>query len=586
MRFLAVCGLAALAAACSGGSSVYVPIGATLVVTQGALDGVTKLTVSAFDVNVVKCDTTRPGYVTGDQSKPAATKDLASTGCAGGAKYCGDVQFEKGKLATATFVVAGKGGDGQLRATGCAPNVALDKDTQQLTIKVYRYISQAMCGGKPSPYFQVQCATPGNAMDPMCDAECLSKELYLSSGSGGAGETSDAKTKTRPSFAWPAGGDALFFGFMGDQSQSGRTQVSLRVLASDMTPCTMSNCTPYLGQYVEKYANFMPNDMSGTIPTTGDSTSQTNPAATFANDKYFVAFEDGAPTSIKLRSISALLRSDQGPNAAVAMSTTGHTGQKPVVAAGAGGAKVLVVWQEADGIHGRVADAASPSMTGADVAYGAGTAPSVAGTPTGFVVAWQSGADVKVRATDATGAPSGAETKVNDATHQGGQQSPSVASLPTGHVAVVWSDSGASPAGIFVQRYLPGLMPVMGDQSKRINDAGSAAAACTSPVIGAGSGADAFYVAAWLNGSNNHVHARFLDGTGGFLFNPVDGQSSEFQASRADSSGRANVTVAVGGAAPYVAIGWESVEGGPSPLGTPTGGVPAVWARRFPVPTK
>jgi hypothetical protein len=216
--------------------------------------------------------------------------------------------------------------------------------------------------------------------------------------------------------------------------------------------------------------------------------------------------------------------------------------------------------------------------------FGAGTKPTVAGTPTGFVIAWQAGADVKVRAVDGSGA-GGAEQKVNDANHTGSQESPAVGSLPDGSVAVVWSDTGAP--GIFVQRYGPNLAMIAGDQAKAINDtdAGSAKKPCISPTIGVGSGADAFYAVAWINTANNHVYARFLDGKGGFLFNPVDGQASEFQASRAESSGRANPTVAVGGAGPYVAIGWESAEGGPSALGAPTGGT-AIWGRRFPVPMK
>src|SRR5258706_11360070 len=237
MRIVGLTGLGALVAllACSGDPSNVIPIAPTLIVTQGALDGVTKLTVSAFDTTGgTSCDPKRPGYVTGPQSSPLATKDLTTMGCAGGAKYCGDLQIEKGKAKSATFVVSGVNGNGKPVATGCAANVALDKDTQQLQIKVFRFIQPATCGGKMSPYYAVQCTAPGNDTDPVCDTECLSKEEYLSSGSGGAGETSDGKNKVRPSFAWISSqdpSDGKFFAFFGDSSQSGRNQVSLRVLA-------------------------------------------------------------------------------------------------------------------------------------------------------------------------------------------------------------------------------------------------------------------------------------------------------------------------------------------------------------------
>jgi hypothetical protein len=585
MRFRFI-GLATLAAACSGDPSNVAPINPSLIVTQGALDGVTALTVAAYDAATTKCDPKRPGYVLGMPGAAIASLDLGTANCMMGAKYCGNIQIDKGKAKTITFVVTGRSAQKQL-ATGCSPDFALDQ-AQSVSIKVYRFLQPPMCGGKLSPYFATQCAAPGNDMDPVCDVECLSKEEYLSSGSMGAGETSDGKNKVRPTFAWISSGDpseGKFFAFFGDSSQTGRNQVSLRVLAPNMSPCIdgSGNCFPERGLYVQKYSNFMPNDVGGTLPTPGDMNSQTNPAAAVAGGKYFVAFEDGTPPKISVRTILTGLTSEQGSNMQIPLSA-GTAQTRPSIATGAGGGKLLVVWQAADGIHGRSLNSMMPSMgLGTEQMYGPGVKPTVAGTTSGFVVAWQEGADVKIRPTDTNGVATAAATKVNDANHMGSQESPAVGSLLDGSVAVVWADTGAP--GIFVQRYAPGLMPVVGDQAKRINDAGSMGQPCHSPTIGAGSGADAFYAVAWVNGTNNHVYGRFLDGKGGFLFNPVDGQASEFQASRADSSARANPTVAVGGAGPYVAIGWESAEGGPSALGGPTGGT-AIWARRFPIPVK
>jgi hypothetical protein len=67
-----------------------------------------------------------------------------------------------------------------------------------------------------------------------------------------------------------------------------------------------------------------------------------------------------------------------------------------------------------------------------------------------------------------------------------------------------------------------------------------------------------------------------LGGSGGFLFNPVTGLASEFQASRDDGRVRATPAVAVGGRAPFVAIAWEDRT-------MPGAGI---VVRRFPLPSE
>jgi len=594
MRIALLTGVAILAASCSSeNEKVAVPIG-SIIATKGALDGVNKLTLSVFDAATVKCNedpkSAQRGQVTGDQSKPLATTDLATMGCMPPAKYCGNIQVEKSG-AQRTIVAAGFVGN-TLRASGCVTAV-IDKDQLKQDITVYRVLPPAVCGGKPSMFPQVQCAAPGSDTDFVCDANCLSKEMYISKGSEGAQQTFDSKDKVRPSFVWPASGDKTegrFVAFFGDTSPSGRFQVSMRVLSPDLAACKMNVCEPYYGTDVENYSFFIPNNKQGPaggLWTGGDTAVQFQPAATFANGQYFVAFEDGGPTRIALRSYDSFFRSGQDPNAAIGLSMTGTGHKLPAIAASQTG-KVLVVWQAGDGnIRGRTVDT-NGLMLGAEQTYGMGTKPSVAGTPNGFVVAWQSGADIKLKSADASGTP-GMEIKVNDATHMGSQESPSVAALSDGKVAVVWVDTGSQ--GVFVQRYSAALMPVANDQAKRINDLTTAAA---QPTIVAGSnGAVPFFAAAWVDTATNHVRARFLDGTGGFLFNPVSGQSSEFQASREDGPTRANPTVAIGGAGPYVIIGWEDNTGGASgQICKGTGGMPPVagsckgiFARRFPVPT-
>jgi len=83
----------------------------------------------------------------------------------------------------------------------------------------------------------------------------------------------------------------------------------------------------------------------------------------------------------------------------------------------------------------------------------------------------ESGSDVKLRAIDANGTPSGAEQIVNDASlHQGTQDHPSIAALGYGRVCVTWADHGVSGgADIFVQRYKREPREGGGDQAVRIN---------------------------------------------------------------------------------------------------------------------
>jgi hypothetical protein len=66
-----------------------------------------------------------------------------------------------------------------------------------------------------------------------------------------------------------------------------------------------------------------------------------------------------------------------------------------------------------------------------------------------------------------------------------------------------------------------------------------------------------------------------VGGASGFLFNNVDGQPSEFQASLLDGRQRDNPAIAVGGSGQYIAVGWEDKS--PSPGA-------GIVARRFPVP--
>jgi hypothetical protein len=135
----------------------------------------------------------------------------------------------------------------------------------------------------------------------------------------------------------------------------------------------------------------------------------------------------------------------------------------------------------------------------------------------------------------------------------------------------VWSKGG----DVFVQRYDDRGIAIAGDQAQPVNDVVTDGDQ-TQPTIAATPAAGGSYVVAWHDASTGHIRARFLGGSTGFLFNNVNGQSTEFQASRVDDRERATPVAAVGGSGPFVAIGWEDRSA------TNAG----IVVRRFPLPSE
>ncbi|CAN5389528.1 hypothetical protein BH09MYX1_BH09MYX1_19970 [soil metagenome] len=569
-------GLAAIGVAivaCSSGNVDAVGVAPSLVFPKGLLDGVTRVSVTVLDGAAgASCDA-KTGVASGGGS-PLASKDLASTGCASGAKFCGDLQIEKSDDDRVFGAQAFTASSTTAVASGCV-RAKVNQDTLSVKIQMLRFVPPATCGGSPSPV-PVQCSAPGDDADIVCGANCLSKETYLSAGSGAAGDVSDVKQKVKPLFLWPAAADSLFLGYWGDRSPGSRTQVSLRAMSDDL------HATDKQGGGVQVQSFFLPNNSTGNFPPAGEAGSQFNPTAAISGAKIYVAFEDNqaGPVAISMRTqnVAELSKTDQpGQKPVVVSDASGSAQANPSMALSGG--KLLVTWENGANLVAKTVDTsgalsggACGAACGAQKTLGTGKTPVVVSTGSGFLVAYQSGSDIKLLPVDASGTP-GSEIKVNDGTHTGNQEHPSVAVLPDGKIAVVWSDAGAQGgAGIFVQRFGSDLKPVAGDQTVRINDASLAVQA--TPTVAAGSN---FFVAAWVDTASGHVRARLLDGTSGFLFNAINGQSTDFQVSVDDGHARTNPTAVVGGAGPYLAIGWQDDTGAP-------GSFKGIYARRFPTP--
>lgn len=570
------------AGACGDSSEPpHVAVATNLSLPKGVLDRVAKLNLTVLE-GMVTCDpaagqTTLPGGPEG--AKEVARRELASSGCAAGVKFCGDIVIDKSD-AMRVFSAVAKGADDGTLAIGCT-QAKVDQDALPLAIKMLRYLAPPDCSDtilQPTE----QCFPGGTTI---CDDQCLSNELLLSVGSTQTGtDTGGPGDKVDPFLLWPqaTGAGGRFFAFYTDKkvpNSSNNFEVALRAMTAELAPIAAAESPALAAGSI-----FLPNGT--TFPPSAAPRQQSAPQAAFLKGKYYVAFQDdtGVPATgqdIHLRSMDSALVAEQGANALGINGGPGGTGGTsgsgeagiqgfPAIAAGPMD-RLFIAWEDAAGkIAGRTLSPPSTLGNQNDISLGNGNkGVSVAATTAGWVVVWQSGTGIKLRVVNADGTPQGSEQAVND----GGSVSerPRVASLPDGRFAVVWSAAG----DVFVQRYDAKGAKLAGDQASSVNDVVKDGDQ-TTPSIGSTSAAGGSYVVAWLDAGTSHVRARMLGGTSGFLFNNVNGQSTEFQASRNEDRTRANPVVTAGGSGPFVAIGWEDKT-------APKAGI---VARRFPLPTE
>jgi hypothetical protein len=559
--------LLALAACASSDEAARVSVQPTLVFPKGLLDGVTKLTMLVYDASAsVACDATTGRVTLTGKVDPILTKDLDKCPAGSRGKFCGQLQIAKSDR-DRVFSAVARAGTNEI-ADGCAV-AKVNQDELPLEIKMVRYVPPATCGNDVVEATE-QCDPPGDASDPVCDTECHTKEIVLSTGGNGT-VTGNPGDKANPFLLWPAGsGNAgRLIAFFSDKAASS-PEITMRVMSDTLGVIS----TPQ----AFRTSLFVPRDPVEfpPQPTTGD---QSAPAAAFAGNKYFVVFQDNnSPGSngldVHLRSMDSALAGEQS----TAMPYVGINGpagggepniqEAPSVAAGSANL-LFIAWHDraAARVFGRTYDTQSGALGTQQTVGNRGTNIKVAGRPSGWVAVWSDGANVRLRLIGADGVPAGQEETVNEG---GSAGAPSVASLPDGRFAIAFANGG----DVFVQRYTANATKVAGDQAAPVNDLvkdGDQSA----PAIASMSAAGGSYVVAWSDASSGHVRARLLGGSSGFLFNNVDGQPTEFQASLAEGRVRANPAVAVGGAGPFIAIGWEDKSPNPGS---------GIVVRRFPLP--
>ncbi len=583
---LAIGAVGTIAVACShhSGDALDVSLAPTLVFPRGVLDNVQKLTVTVYDATGgLDCDATT-GMPTGvGNAKPIATKELAGN-CPSPAKFCGDLTISRSSTPR-VFVAVGTDASKAIDlADGCA-KIVVDQEKLPLTIQMQRHNVPSVCGdGAVQP--TEQCEPAGDAADFVCDDQCQTKEEFLSKGSGFAQNTTDGAVgdKLQPNFTWPSqsGAAGRFLAVWSDKKP--KQQPAMRFMADDLA---IDSAAGSAGTF-----SFWLPDTTSSFPPAGEPNSQAFPTATVVSGKYFVAFQDDSTghLEIHLRTMDVVgpTAGDQPAGAPIGISGVNGGGEPgvihtlPSIAAGPGGA-VYIAWQAGSTtgpgkIVGRSYTAGSGMPYGPQVELSSGASNQgvqVAATSGGWVVVWQSGSDVKLRRIGTDGNPLGAEQTVNDGSHHGAQDHPGVATAGDAF-AVVWADHGAAGGtDIFVQRFKSDGSPIAGDQANRINNVVNDGEQ-TTPAITGSTAAGGMFAVAWIDQASTHVRARLLGAGGGFLFNNVDGQTSEFQASISDGHARNNPALAIGGKGPFIAIGWEDLD--------PT--KPGIYVRRFPAPTQ
>lgn len=563
-------GLLAMAA-CSSNDSVGVRVGPTILMPSALLDNVQKLTLTVVDTSSgADCDA-GTGVTSGDLSQPILTKDLATSGCANGAKFCGDVKITESDHVL-VFAAAGFDGNGAQVANGCG-KVTVNQDALPVQITMKRFISPSNCGDGVIQATE-QCDPAGDDGDQVCDDSCHTKEIYLSGGRGGIGNTAPGlvNQKKNPTFVWPAtsGDGGRFVALFSDSAAASFTKVTMRVLGDDLEPYAKQ------GADMQDNSFYMPHDPNEGFPPSAGANNQAAPSAVSVGGNTYIAFQDDSngTLDVALRGEDTLFNAMQ-PSALQVNGNEPGKQDLPSIAVSSAGT-VLVEWEDAaaGAIKARTYNPSS-GVLGATQTLSdtpGSSAGVIASNGSGWVAVWQAGSDVKYRTIGADGTPLSAPVKVNDGTHSGQQAHPWVAGLPDGRFAIVWNDRTSQD--IFLQRYSASGTAVAGDQSSALNNVVTDGDQ-NAPTIAACAPGGGSFVTAWADGASGHIRARFAGGSSGFLFNNVDGQADEFQASLTDGHARQNPAAVVGGSGPFVAIGWEDQ----------SGKIPGIYVRRFPLPS-
>jgi len=577
---VACLGAAALAGACSQDVAA---IGLTMRAPQGLLDDATAVDLEVMDASGASCEP--DGSITGQRSD-VQTFAMERSGCASGAIWCKQITLDQDD-STKIFAVTAREGQ-VVTGRGCAEAV-IDQDPVEVSITIQRYFPPKCCndgelqvGEQCDTGVQATTDCAGNPGEPLClgivaddvcECDCTAREILLSIdnlsppalGNGSV----DDKAELALAFSGTAGerAGALRAVFTDFNSGTIEPDINLRMLQDDLYPFTdhpLSNqlrlplCSDPATQNSPPLTQHQPQiaRISNSLLAVVYASDQ---AATTHHDIYLSAQGIfGCAEAAPLRVNYTQLDSCEHPD--VAKADDSHA---------------LVVWGDQGQLRGRIwGTDGTLTPVDADLTIASiepGQRPRVAGSSSGWVVAYSSQGNVFTKNVTLTGNIAVDPVQVNTSA-EGVQDQPDVAMLPDSSYIVVWHSAGR----VFFQRYHGAGSAYQDDQVNplSVNSPGASQPAVAGSAETTSAG---FYAVAWLAGDGS-VWGRFVNAEEGFGYNSVTGQNDDFIASHpvvsGDAGGQRNQpAIAVGGAG-FVAIGWQDRH--PNH--------PGVYVRRFPLP--
>jgi hypothetical protein len=579
---------AALFAACDTDAA---RVGLVMKAPAGLLDEATGVDLAVFPADQAQC--LGNGQVTQIPSGESTQTFSLDRGCAGAA-WCKEIELDLDD-SDKMFAVTVKGPLGPA-AYGCAV-ATIDQDPLEVDIRVFKYNPPRCCNdGVVQSGEQCDSGTVaatdcsgvpdtggvclGIPSDPVCECDCLAKEIPLERKASDGFTTAGTRSQLALAFAGGVGEltNGLRAAFTNVETSLGKN-VQIRDLRADFFP--VEDPAPLAGPLN------LPLRCSDT-DTAGTNRDQQGPSiAAITNERTAVAYlsdqDLGGFFDVYLSSQNASGCSDVTSPAKVNLTNKRCSGVD--VARGAGG-QALIVWTTVDGaVLGRIwKPAAVPPLpetitlfpAAADLVLAQNaTLARVAGSDDGWLVVYSGGGpddgdgvfSVRVDEEGQAAQP----LRVNAVT-TGVQGLPDVAMFADGRALVTWHSGG----DVYFQRFAADDSTNPEDQASPIHLLADGEQ--SAPAAAASEGFGEFFAVAWENQVDGSVWARFLGIESGFLFNSVTGQNDDFLASHplpGVATVRRAPAVAIGGGG-FVAFGWQD----------DSAVRPGLYVRRFPLPTQ
>lgn len=573
LMVLPLTALALVSASCSGDD---ISVGLVLRAPQGVLDSADSVELRVVEQGHADCD--GPKVDGSPPTDKVQSFPLERTGCKPGAKWCKDITLDKNGEQSIFSVVA-RLGDTPI-GEGCT-EVVVDQDPLSVDITIQRFLPELCCGNAnvepgeqcdSGALAQADCAgnPPGSPEaaacigvieDAVCHCDCLAREILLSPEGVSPSMNNDHNTKVdlALSFANKTGNIAggLRAVYTDTSASAGTTpDINIMTLSSTLAPYVAGSQAALsvqrrLGSCSEitKQTGVVLTQVQSDIDVVSDAFA----AVVYASDEAFASRFD---VYLDAQGPNGCRDSSVEPAAPVQANVRVGTESVafPAVAGGPNNA-ALIAWTDGGAARGRIWTGANDFIPASNIELGGmspGTRLRVDGNSTEWWVTYANSGQIFRVSVDSNGVASAPE-QVN--TTGGTNEQPDVATLPDGRSAIVWHNAG----NIYQQRYDAAGIAVPNDQANPINPQTSGVG--FSPIIAGSELQNGFYAIAWSGVTdgmgNGDIWGRFSDGTDGFLFNHVDGQSGDYLVNHPALRNRARngIAVAVGGDG-FVAIGW------------------------------